>query len=49
MPFGLSGAPSTFQQMMDLFTKDTKDFAAAYLDDLINFSDTWEHIYSTSL
>ena len=43
MPFGLSGAPSTFQRMMDLLTKDTNDFAAAYLDDLIIFSDTWEH------
>ena len=40
MPFGLSGAPSTFQQMMDLLTKDTHDFAAAYLDDLIIYSDT---------
>ena len=47
MPFGLSGAPSTFQQMMDLLTctisKDINNFAAAYLDDLIIFSDTWEH------
>ena len=43
MPFGLNGAPSTFQQMMDLLTKETNDFAAAYLDDLIIFSDTWEH------
>ena len=30
MPFGLNGAPSTFQQMMDLLTKDTQDFATAY-------------------
>ena len=43
MPCGLSGAPSTFQQMMDLITKDTRDFAAAYLDDLIIYSDTWEN------
>ena len=43
IPFGLSWAPSTFQQMTDLLTKDTNDFAAAYLDDLIIFSDTWEH------
>ena len=34
MPFGLSGAPSTFQQMIDLLTEDTNDFAATYLDDL---------------
>ena len=43
MPFGLSGAPFTFQQMMDLLTKDTRNFAAAYLDDLIIYSDTWEN------
>ena len=43
MPFGFSGAPSTFQQMIDLLTKDTCDFAAAYLDDLIIYSDTWEN------
>ena len=43
MPFGLSGAPSTFQQLMDLLTKDTRNFAPAYLDDLIIYSDTWEN------
>ena len=37
MPFGLSGAPSTFQQMMDLLIKDKHDFAEAYLDDLVIF------------
>ena len=37
MPFGLSGAPSTFQQMMDSLIKDKYNFAAAYLDDLIIF------------
>ena len=42
MPFGLSGAPSTFQQMMDSLIKDKHDFAEAYLDDLIIFSNTWE-------
>ena len=39
MPFGLSGAPSTFQQLMDSLIKDKHDFAAAYLD---HFSNTWE-------
>ena len=43
MPFGLLGTPSLFQQMMDSLTKDTNDFTAAYLDDLIIFNDTWEH------
>ena len=42
MPFGLSGEPSTFQQMMDSPIKDKHDFAAAYLDDLIIFRNTWE-------
>ena len=42
MTFRLSGAPSTFQQMMDSLIKDKHDFAAAYLDDLILFSNTWE-------
>ena len=43
MPFGFSGAPSTFQQMMDSLIKDEHDFAAAYLDDLVIFSSTWEN------
>ena len=43
MPFGLSGAPSTFQQMMDSLIKDKHNFAAAYLDDLVIFSSTWEN------
>lgn len=43
MPFGLSEVPSTFQQMMDLLIKDKHDFAAAYLDNLVIFSDTWEN------
>jgi len=29
--------------MMDLLTKDTNDFVAAYLDNLISFSYTQEH------
>ena len=41
MPFGLSGAPSPFQQMMDSLIKDKRDFAAAYLDDLVIFSSTY--------
>ena len=41
MPFGLSGAPATFQRMMDQLTND-KEFAAAYMDDLVVYSNTWE-------
>ena len=33
MPFGLQGAPSTFQRMMDSLLVGTQDYAAAYLDD----------------
>ena len=28
---------------MDLLNKDTHDFAATYLDDIIIYSDTWEN------
>ena len=41
MPFGLSGAPATFQRMMDQLTNDM-EFAAAYMDDLVVYSNTWE-------
>lgn len=43
LPFGLHGAPSTFQRMIDQILKGTEDFAAAYLDDIVIFSETWEH------
>ena len=42
MPFGLHGAPATFQRMMDRLLWDVPEFAAAYLDDLIIHSTTWE-------
>eukprot|EP00731_Ephydatia_muelleri_P012035 Em0006g929a len=35
MPFGLQGAPATFQRLMDRIVKGCEKFAAAYLDDLI--------------
>ena len=41
MPFGLHGAPATFQRMMDSLLWDVGPFAAAYLDDLIIHSKTW--------
>ena len=34
MPFGLHGAPATFQRMMDRLI-DRLDFSGAYLDDLV--------------
>jgi len=45
MPFGLHGAPATFQRMMDVLLNGLGDHAAAYLDDLVIFSQTWdEHL-----
>ena len=42
MPFGLQGAPATFQRLMDQVLHGVGDFAAAYLDDIVIFSETWE-------
>ena len=44
MPFGLMGAPSTFQRLMDIVLDGTREFAAAYLDDI--YSATWnDHLH----
>ena len=42
MPFGLQGAPATFQRMMDQLLRGLEEYAAAYLDDLVIYSDSWE-------
>ena len=42
MPFGLSGAPATFQRLMDEVLRGLDDFSAAYLDDIVIYSNTWE-------
>lgn len=34
MPFGLKGAPATFQRLMDVLLDGTHLYAAAYMDDL---------------
>ena len=45
MPFGLHGAPATFQHMMDQLLAECTDYAAAYLDDVVIHSTCWkEHI-----
>lgn len=42
MPFGLQGAPATFQRLMNVVLKGADRFAAAYLDDIVIYSQTWE-------
>ncbi len=42
MPFGLHGAAATFQRTMDCVLRGTEDFAAAYIDDVVVYSSTWE-------
>ena len=47
MPFGLTGAPSCFQRLIDkIITPDMAPFAFAYLDDIIIATDTFDsHLY----
>ena len=42
MPFGLQGAPATFQRLMDQVLQGLEEFSAAYLDDVVIYSETWE-------
>ena len=42
MPFGLKGAPATFQRMIDHLLQGLGEFTGAYLDDVVVFSVTWE-------
>ncbi len=42
MPFGFHGAAATFQRTMDCVLRGTEDFAAAYIDDVVVYSSTWE-------
>ena len=43
MPFGLTGAPRTFQKMMDILLRGLEfEIALAYLDDIIVFAPTFE-------
>lgn len=45
MPFGLHGAPATFQRLMDRTLQGCEDCSAAYLDDVVIYSNTWkEHL-----
>ena len=42
MPFGLSGAPATFERLMDHVLRGTEKYASVYLDDIIMYGATWE-------
>ncbi len=42
LPFGLFGAPATFQRLMDKVLRPHSAFAAAYLDDIIIRSNAWQ-------
>ncbi|KAL0173009.1 hypothetical protein M9458_033320, partial [Cirrhinus mrigala] len=45
LPFGLHGAPATFQRMMDILLRPHQAYAAAYLDDVVIHSEAWgEHL-----
>lgn len=42
LPFGLHGAPATFQRLMDQVLRGCEEWSAAYLDDVVIYSATWE-------
>ncbi len=45
LPFGLHGAPATFQRLMDQVLQGCEDWSAAYLDDVVIHSNSWvEHL-----
>jgi hypothetical protein len=48
MPFGLRNAPGTFQRLADKLLSGCENFAAAYLDDIVIYSNSWQdHIKHT--
>ena len=51
MPFGLTGAPATFQRLMDMAMAGLEyEICLVYLDDIIVFSSTLEeHLVRLSL
>lgn len=51
LPFGLHGAPATFQMLIDRVFQGCEVWTAAYLDNVIIYSNTWvdnlEHLRQT--
>ena len=42
MPFSLHSAPTTFRRMIYHTLRDCWQFATAYIDDIVIFSQSWE-------
>ena len=42
LPFGVHGAPATFQRMMDQLLRPHQDYAAAYINNIIIHSPSWD-------
>ena len=42
LPFGVHGPPATFQRMMDQLLRPHQAYAAAYIDDIIIHSASWD-------
>ncbi|XP_019360160.1 PREDICTED: protein Wnt-7a [Gavialis gangeticus] len=42
MPFGLSGAAAIFQRLMDWLLAPHQGYAAAYIDNIVIYTETWE-------
>ena len=42
MPFGVHGAPATFQRLMDRVLRPHHAYSSAYIDDIIIFSVAWD-------
>ena len=50
MPFGLQNAPPTYQRKMDQVLDGMLEFAGAYIDDIIIYSQSWEgHVTHVAL
>lgn len=45
MPFGLHGVPATVHRLMDQVLQGCEERCAAYLDEVIIFSHSWEDHY----